>query len=140
MQRSLFERVYQMEVNRAEREVAVYLDGQEALGWWHRNVAKRDYGLKGWKKNVIYPDLIFSIEEGGKTTKMVALETKGTFLDGTEDTEYKRALMDFLTDNFDLDNTIPAGQLELQQDGVTVCCDLVLMNEWQTVLKEKYFR
>lgn len=140
MQRSLFERVYQMEVNRAEREVAVYLDGQEALGWWHRNVAKRDYGLKGWKKNVIYPDLIFSIEEGGKTTKMVALETKGTFLDGTEDTKYKEDLMDFLTDNFDWDSTPVAGQMELQRDGVTVCCDLVLMNEWQTVLKEKYFR
>lgn len=139
MQKSLFERVYQMELNRAEREVAVYLDGQEALGWWFRNVARRDYGLKGWKKNVIYPDFIFSIEEGGKTTQLVALETKGEFLDGTEDTQYKCALMKFLTGNFDWDSTPSVGELELEQDGVKVTCDLVLLEDCQENLTAKYF-
>ena len=113
MQKSLFERVYQTEMNRAERDVAVYLDGRKALGWWHRNVARRHYGLKGWKKNVIYPDFIFSVQNGGKTTKMVALETKGEFLDGTEDTAYKRALMDLLTKNFDWDSTPVVGEMQL---------------------------
>ena len=140
MQKSLFERVYQMELNRSEREVAVYLDGQEALGWWHRNVARRDYGLRGWKKNIIYPDLIFSIEEGGKTTQLVALETKGEFLDGTKDTTYKRALMDYLTENFSWDSATKAGELELMQSGVKMSCDLVLLDEWQTVLPAKYFQ
>ena len=139
MQKSLFERVYQMELNRSEREVAVYLDGQEALGWWHRNVARRDYGLKGWKKNVIYPDLIFSIEEDGKTKQLVALETKGEFLDGTKDTTYKRALMDYLTNNFSWNSTSSVGELQLEQDGVKVACDLVLLDEWKTVLPAKYF-
>jgi len=138
-QKNLFERVYQMELNRAEREVAVYLDGQEALGWWFRNVARRDYGLKGWKKNVIYPDFIFSIEEAGKNTQLVALETKGTFLDGTEDTEYKRALIEFLTEHFSWDSTSSVGELQLEQDGVKVTCDLVLLDIWQTVLPERYF-
>ena len=139
MQKSLFERVYQLEMNKAEREVAVYLDGQEALGWWHRNVARRDYGLKGWKKNVVYPDLIFSIEENGKTAKLVALETKGEFIDGSIDTEYKRALMNFLTQEFDWDSTLAVGKMEMEQDGVTVNCDLILLEECETVLSQKYF-
>jgi type III restriction enzyme len=139
MQRSLFERVYQIELNSAERDVAVYLDEHETVGWWHRNVARRDYGLKGWKKNIIYPDLIFSVEDGGKTAKLVAVETKGEFLDGTEDTEYKRVLMDFLTKNFDWDSTQPVGQMELQQSGVRVHCDLILLDGWATVFEEKYF-
>ena len=139
MQKSLFEYVYQTELNRPEREVAVYLDKQETLGWWHRNVAKRDYGLKGWKKNVVYPDFIFSVEKDGKTSQLVALETKGEFLDGTQDTEYKKALMTFLTEKFDWDSTPSVGELELEHDGREVTCDLVLLNEWQTVLPERYF-
>ena len=139
MQKSLFERVYQLEMNQAEREVAVYLDGEEALGWWHRNVARRDYGLKGWKKNVVYPDLIFSIEENGKTAKLVALETKGEFLDGNIDTEYKKALMNFLTQEFNWDSTLAVGKMEMDQDGVTVNCDLILLEECETVLSQKYF-
>ena len=139
MQKSLFERVYQLEMNQAECKVAVYLDGQEALGWWHRNVARRDYGLKGWKKNVVYPDLIFSIEENGKTAKLVALETKGEFLDGNIDTEYKKALMNFLTQEFNWDSTLAVGKMEMEQDGVTVNCDLILLEECETVLSQKYF-
>ena len=139
IQKSLFERVYLTELNKAESEVAVYLDKQEALSWWYRNVARRDYGLKGWKKNVIYPDFIFSVEKDGRTKQLVALETKGVFLDGTKDTEYKRALMKLLTENFDWDKTVKAGELEFEQNGARVSCDLVLLDEWQTVLPEKYF-
>ena len=139
MQKSLFERVYQTQLNDPERKVAVYLDGQEALGWWYRNVARRDYGLKGWKKNIIYPDLIFSIEEGGKTKQLVALETKGEFLDGTIDTEYKRALMGYLTHHFCWDSATKTGELELMQSGVKVSCELVLLDNCQQTLNERYF-
>ncbi|MGC6518218.1 MAG: DEAD/DEAH box helicase family protein [Candidatus Puniceispirillaceae bacterium] len=139
VQKSLFQNIYQTEMNKSERDVAVYLDGQEALGWWHRNVARRDYGLKGWKRHVIYPDFIFSLQENGITKQLVALETKGNFLDGTIDTEYKRAFMSYVTQHFSLDHTTKAGSLELEQEGVTMSCDLVLLDECQTVLEQKYF-
>ena len=85
-------------MNKTEKQVAVYLDQRKTLNWWHRNVAKKHYGLQGWKKNVIYPDLLFSVENTSKKHNLIALETKGEFLDGTEDTEYKRELMRFLTE------------------------------------------
>jgi type III restriction enzyme len=45
-------------LNGDERDVAVYLDGERALIWWHRNVARtqRVAGMAG----EIYPDFIFA--------------------------------------------------------------------------------
>lgn len=37
-----------------------YLDSQSALIWWHRNVAKSQYGLQGWQHNKVYPDFVFA--------------------------------------------------------------------------------
>ncbi len=45
LQRSLFAPMYEDDFNRDEREVAVYLDGELALDWWHRNVARSQYAL-----------------------------------------------------------------------------------------------
>ena len=56
LERSLFAPVYEGEFNRDERDVAVYLDGEEALTWWHRNVARTQYGIQGWRRGKIYPD------------------------------------------------------------------------------------
>ena len=138
MQKSLFERVYKDEMNEEEQDVAVYLDEQAALKWWHRNAARRGYGLKGWKKNVIYPDLIFLVEKEGQRKKLVALETKGAFLDGTMDTEYKRTLMKFLTDNFDWDKTV-VGHMDVYSEDVEVRCDLVLLDGWKSEFEKLYF-
>ena len=38
--KSLFVPVYQQDLNTDEREVAVYLDAEQALSWWHRNAAR----------------------------------------------------------------------------------------------------
>ena len=138
MQKSLFERVYNTEMNKEERDVAVYLDGQAALKWWHRNAARRGYGLKGWKKNVIYPDLIFLVEKEGQRKKLVALETKGAFLDGTMDTKYKEDLMKFLTEHFDWDETV-VGQMDVYSEDVEVRCDLILLDDWKPKFEELYF-
>ena len=50
LEKSLLAPVYEREFNRDESEVAVYLDGEEALAWWHRNVARTQYGIQGWEK------------------------------------------------------------------------------------------
>ena len=135
LQRSLFAPVYQSEFNRAEREVAVYLDGEETLTWWHRNVARTQYGIQGWRRGRIYPDFIFAVRADGAAGRIVVLETKGDHLDNPGDTKYKREVLSFLSSSFAWDDCAPAGELELVvNDGVTVQCALILMSEWKTKL------
>ncbi len=134
LQRSLFAPVYESEMNRAEREVAVYLDGERTLAWWHRNVARSDYGIQGWRKGRIYPDFIFAVRSDGAAQRIAVLETKGDYLDNL-DTDYKREVLSFLSSAFSWDDYTPAGELELvMEKGVTVQCALILMSEWKTKL------
>ena len=134
LQKSLFSPVYENELNRDEREVAVYLDGEVALTWWHRNVARSQYGIQGWKKAKIYPDFIFALKADGSASRITVLETKGDHLDNL-DTDYKRKVLSLLSDSFALDDCTPAGEFELvRQDRETVQCALVLMSEWKTRL------
>ncbi|MDC1115174.1 DEAD/DEAH box helicase family protein [Alphaproteobacteria bacterium] len=139
LQRSLFEKVYENELNTEECGVAIYLDRQKALGWWYRNVANRGYGLQGWKKNIIYPDFLFSISESENTKKLVALETKGEFLDGTEDTNYKKELMCYLTENFNIEKATQKGYLDLGYENIKMFCHLIVFKDYERVLSEKYF-
>lgn len=137
LQRSLFAPVYESEFNRAEREVAVYLDGEETLTWWHRNVARTQYGIQGWKRGRIYPDFIFAVRADVAAGRIVVLETKGDHLDNPEDTKYKREVLSFLSSSFAWDDCTPAGELELVvNDGVSVRCALILMSEWKTKLPD----
>ena len=92
LERSLFAPVYEGEFNNDERGVAVHLDGDKALKWWHRNVARTQYGLQGWKRGKIYPDFIFAIQRGDGSSRVTVLETKGDQLDNL-DTDYKRRVL-----------------------------------------------
>ena len=134
LQKSLFVPVYESELNRDERDVAVHLDGEEALTWWHRNVARTQYGIQGWKRHKIYPDFIFAMQSDGSTSRIVVLETKGDQLDNL-DTAYKREMLSFISDKFAWDDCAPAGELELvKNSGEIVQCALILMSEWETKL------
>lgn len=136
LEKSLFQPVFERELNKAERDVAVYLDGEKALKWWHRNVARAQYGLQGWKRAKVYPDFIFAAQRDSKGSRIVVLETKGDQLDNL-DTAYKRKLLDVLTGAFAWDRTVPAGTLDLiQEDGETVECRLLLMSEWRGELPD----
>ena len=134
LEKSLFAPVYESEFNRDESEVAVYLDGEEALTWWHRNIARTQYGIQGWKKGKIYPDFIFAVRMDGAAGRVTVLETKGDQLDNL-DTAYKREVLSFLSSKFAWEDCTPAGELELVTDkGQTVECTLILMSEWKTKL------
>lgn len=136
LEKSLFAPVYKAELNKDERDVAVYLDAEAALSWWHRNVARSQYGIQGWKKAKIYPDFIFAVQAKGEAKRITVLETKGDQLDNL-DTAYKRDVLAFLSDNFAWDETVPAGELELvQNNGETVQGTLILMSEWRAKLPE----
>ena len=92
LQRSLFDRVPQAELNDLERNVALYLDNAEGVLWWARNMPGPEaYRVTGWKRGHIYPDFVVqrTDAEGG----IVILETKGAHL-RNEDTAYKQAVAD----------------------------------------------
>lgn len=133
LERSLFAPVLRNEFNSEEQNVAVHLDGEAAVKWWHRNVAKTNYGLQGWKRGRIYPDFIFATGGNAGAGRIVVMETKGDHLQNP-DTDYKRNVLNFLTENFAWDQAVPAGQLQIATTGETVECALVLMQDAPTTL------
>jgi type III restriction enzyme len=137
IEKSIFAPVYEKDFNPDEAEFACYLDEQAALEWWHRNVAKSgNYHLQGWKKNRVYPDFIFAHQKAGKKQRIVVWETKGDQLEGNLDSEYKRKLLDTMTQCFKAEDVVKAGELELVGlDGTTVTCEMVLMSVWKTGIR-----
>jgi len=92
IQKSLFDYVPEEDMNELEKSVAIYLDGQEKLLWWYRNMSRQDYHIQGWKRNKIYPDFIAAdVMESSKDEyqTVYVLETKGIHLKN-EDTKYKQ--------------------------------------------------
>lgn len=133
LEKSLFSPIYEDELNRDERDVAVYLDGEKTLTWWHRNVARTQYGIQGWKKARIYPDFIFAVHREGENRRITILETKGDHLDNP-DTAYKRDALVFLSGHFKWDDATPVGELQLINSGETVEATLILMSQWRASL------
>jgi type III restriction enzyme len=91
IRKSLFDYVPDENVNDLEKSVAIYLDEQENLLWWYRNMSRQDYHIQGWKRHKIYPDFIATrIRKTSEQYETVyVLETKGIYLKN-EDTEYKQ--------------------------------------------------
>lgn len=133
---SLFSPIYSGDFSsKDEREIAVYLDGDRALTWWHRNVARSHYSLQGWRREKIYPDFIFAVQHGETDSKLVVLEMKGIHLSGNPDTVYKQSVLQLMTEAFAIEKVPRVGELELVvEDGTSMACDLVLMTEWKTKL------
>lgn len=95
---SLFDHVPADELNELEQSVATYLDEQEKLLlFWHRNRARQDYAVQGWKRGRIFADFILATRppDGPKELDRVfVIETKGLHLKRNADTDYKRAVFD----------------------------------------------
>jgi type III restriction enzyme len=122
-----------------ERDVACYLDSQAAVQWWHRNVAKAQYGLQGWKRNKVYPDFVFARVTASNGSSVVVLETKGLHLAGSSDTQYKQALMQRLSQAFADSRMERAGALELVAQGQSTVLDMVFEGDWRGTLNARYF-
>lgn len=129
------------DMNQFELAFAGYLDEQQALRWWHRNVAKSQYGLQGWRKHRVFPDFVFGLNPLAGKTRLVLLETKGLQLSGNPDTEYKRQLFERLTLAYkDLDG-LRDDELDLQKntERVRVSCDVVFDQNWQSTMNTRFF-
>jgi type III restriction enzyme len=123
---SLFEVVFEKDMNDLEKDFALYLSGQDMVQWWHRMVARQDYSLQGWQRNKLYPDFIACLT--GK--RLMVLETKGLQLKGNDDTEYKTRLFNLLTDHYQ--ETIKAGTLELAgKTDAKISLHMLMEDSWK---------
>lgn len=133
LERSLFVPVYEAELNKDEQGVAVHLDAEETIQWWHRNVARTQYALQGWQRARVYPDFIFACRREQDGGKIVLLETKGDHLDNP-DTAYKRDLLHYLTEHFQWEDAVGLGELPLDNTGESVEGELILMSDMDAKL------
>lgn len=128
------------DMNDFEARFAGYVDQKAALRWWHRNVAKTQYGLQGWKRNKVYPDFVLGVVSQDGHVRTVLMETKGLHLAGSDDTGYKQALLERLTAAFKDERLARAGELLLEGgERADVVCDLVFDQDWQGTLEHRYF-
>ncbi|OGK38149.1 restriction endonuclease subunit R [Candidatus Roizmanbacteria bacterium RIFCSPHIGHO2_12_FULL_41_11] len=128
LQQSLFEFVSQDDFNETEKEVALYLENQEKLLFWYRNMVRGDYAIQGWHKQKVYPDFIFT-----GNSKIFVVETKGIHLKGSEDTDYKQTL-------FDLCNKEAVrkdyNELGLDLQNLNIRYEMIYGDEWQRRLND----
>jgi type III restriction enzyme len=118
-------------LNADETKVAVYLDAESAIKWWHRNGTDRgSYALRGWRRGNVYPDFVFAALKGDAGERVVAMESKGDQLAGNLDTEYKRQLLETLTAKFGKGTEA----LLAPQKAVDFEAAVVLFSEWQAKL------
>ncbi len=141
VEKSLLEpALHTSDMNELEVAFAGYLDQKAALRWWHRNVARTQYGLQGWKRHKVYPDFVFGVVNQNGQTRTVVMETKGLQFEGNSDTSYKQALLERLTLAFRDERFSRAGELMLEgKDRTEVVCDLVFDGDWQGTLERRYF-
>ena len=119
-------------INTLERNVACYLDGKDATRWWFRNVARSQYGVQGWRKHRVYPDLVVSLSQQDGRERLLVLETKGEHLSGNSDTTYKQRLLNLLTGEFA--GMQQVGGMSLVGNDYELVCAMVLESEWETTL------
>ncbi len=135
LERSLYETAFRKQVNGFEKNVALYLDGHDAVTWWWRIAARRDWGLQGWMKNKVYPDFLIHLDAEKDVARLLVLETKGKHLEGSADTQFKTKFFELLEAAYTLGKE--AGDVELFADRPDAMRFKILIEEqaWQPELE-----
>ncbi len=133
LQRSLFDIEIEDSYNDLERDVAWFLEEQNILYFWWRNVPPSGYHLQGWKKNRIFPDFVFATEyDGHDDFKAHVVETKGIHLKN-EDTDYKKAVFSMANQKAKA-MRLDTGTLAQAIRQRTISYSVVHSDEWQQEL------
>jgi type III restriction enzyme len=111
VQLSLFDPVLEKDFNGFEQDVAIYLDEQDAVHWWHRIAARREWGLQGWLRRKVYPDFLVWMETKRGVARLLSVETKGDHLAGSSDTKWKERLFSILERAYETGKDV--GEIEL---------------------------
>ena len=136
LERSLFDLVPD-DLNDTEKRVAWYLDEQDQLLFWFRNLPKKDYGIQGWRRGKVYADFIFTDVDGSGTdfNRVFVLETKGLHLKGSEDTNYKKSLFDMCNE---LATETSLNELGMELAGKKVSFAIIHEDEWERHFHELF--
>ena len=137
LQRSLFDFVPSEDFNGTEQSVAWYLEEQEKLLWWYRNLSRQDYYIQGWRKHKIYPDFIFTEVDAQDNTaysKVFVVETKGLHLKN-EDTAYKQSILDICND---IGIEKSWNELGMEFPEKKVIFKIIFDNEWRARINELF--
>jgi type III restriction enzyme len=137
LEKDLFDFVPEQELNNTEKSVAYYLDEQEKLLWWYRNISRKDYYVQGWKKYRIYPDFIFSEvydDNPDDFSKVFIVETKGLHLDNP-DTAYKKDVFDLCNE---LGKEIKWDELKEEFKERKIVFQVINEIEWQRKINEMF--
>ena len=130
LDRHLFEKIYQKQVNGLEKGVAWYLDDNAAVTWWHRIAVHQDWHLQGWQRSRVYPDFLVCLDSKDEgSMRFSVLESKGLHLKGNDDTEYKRKLFELLTKHSA--TAVSAGELKLGLKKASISFELMLEADWE---------
>lgn len=131
LQRSLFDPVMTDDFNNPEQEVAWFLEEQEELFCWYRNIPKQDYFVQGWQRYRIFPDFIFAIQADGNadSAKVFVVELKGIHLKN-EDTEYKQSMFEICNQRANVKQTDLATLNKAFKQHETRF-EVIYDNEWQ---------
>lgn len=137
LERTLFDFVPADDFNEMEKSVAWYLDDQDKLLFWYRNIPKKDYGVQGWRRGKVYADFIFTDKDEAGTgfNRIFVVETKGIHLKGNEDTEYKKALLNTCND---LARETTMSELGMDLQGKDVSFAIVDGLEWERRFNELF--
>jgi type III restriction enzyme len=136
-QLTLFEYYQEEDFNEMEKKVAVYLDKQEKLLWWYRNLSKANYFVQGWKKGKIYPDFIFTEKDETDEldySKIHIVETKGIHLKN-EDTQYKQDIFKLCNE---LGRETSWNELGLEFGDKKIEFQVIFGNEWEKKINELF--
>ena len=95
----LFDDVELETMNTLEQKVGRILDDQAKILWWFRNKASKNwYAIQGWKEHKIRPDFVVAKKKGKDEFEILyIIESKGEHLVGNTDTQYKKAVLDLMT-------------------------------------------
>jgi type III restriction enzyme len=137
LEHSLFDYVYSEDFNEMERQVAWYLDDQDKLLFWYRNIPKSDYGVQGWQKNRVYADFIFTDigSNGNGFNRVFVVETKGIHLKQSEDTDYKKKLFNLCNERA---REMTLTELGLKLPAKKISFLVIAEDEWQQRLNELF--
>jgi type III restriction enzyme len=138
LQYSLFDFVPEEQFNETEKFVAWYLEEQQKLLWWYRNISREDYSIQGWRKHKVYPDFIFSeisTKDRAEFDKVFVVETKGLHLKNNDDTKYKTKLFEYCNKLAQEKSLTDLG-LSLKERKVVF--EVISEDEWQVKLRELF--
>ena len=131
---NLYEPIFAKQFNSLERNFAFFLEEQKIIEWWHRVSVRQpnEYFLKGWRPERIWPDFVAMASFANGRKSILVLDTKGSFLQGNDDTRYKKNLFDVLQKKFN------ASALTVEQGPIQGVFRLIFDNEeFSTILPSK---